>query len=538
MDRAAVRRLDSANHAFPRTLIACFPLLWSRVLFPGTPTERTRPRLLAVTLLILLPGLLLYPRMGFHLLEPDEGRYAEIPREMLARGDWVVPHLDGQPYLDKPPLVYWLVMLSYSVFGVNEAAARLVPAFAVHLTILAVYLIGRRSLGERAALWGWGALFLSVAPGFISVGRLLILDGLLACCTTLAILAAFEAIRGERLKWDWWLLAAAATGLGILTKGPVALILLAPTIWLFRRLQSERCAIGWKPLAAFAVVTLAVNLPWYVAIGLRAPEFLWHFFWKHNIQRFLQPFDHLRPIWFYIPVLLAGLVPGTLLFVGFLRFLFSGNPRRTAAKSPAFGFMLLAGLWCLFFFSLSGSKLPTYILPAFPLLALVLGVYVANRWPMRPVLPAVLAGTTFAGLAALHLAFIPWYAKQRSPVGEPAEVVRHCSDPAQPIVCFPRSCDSVSFYLKRDGLRTARSKNALDMIQMLQENPRTVVLFTHRHSLQEFKNALYFSRTTNLKIVEVVTFKRDKENGVLFDVLTTETPWGLCDLAVVERAEP
>jgi hypothetical protein len=72
---------------------------------------------------------------------------------------------------------------------------------------------------------------------------------------------------------------------------------------------------------------------------------------------------------------------------------------------------------------------------------------------------------------------------------------------------------------------------------MLQENPRTVVLFTHRHSLQEFKNALYFSRTTNLNIVEVVTFKRDKENGVLFDVLTTETPWGLCDLAVVERME-
>ncbi len=145
MDRAAVRRTESADHAFPRTLIACFPLLWSRVLFPGTAVVSTRPRLLAVTLLIVLPGLLLYPRMGFHLLEPDEGRYAEIPREMLARGDWVVPHLDGQPYLDKPPLVYWLVMLSYSVFGVNEAAARLVPALAVHLTILCIYLIGHHA---------------------------------------------------------------------------------------------------------------------------------------------------------------------------------------------------------------------------------------------------------------------------------------------------------------------------------------------------------------------------------------------------------
>ena len=92
--------------------------------------------------------------MNFHLLEPDEGRYAQIPREMLARGDWVVPHLQGQPYLDKPPLLYWLVMLSYSVFGVSEAAARLVPALAVHGTILATYFIGRRSIGDRPARWG------------------------------------------------------------------------------------------------------------------------------------------------------------------------------------------------------------------------------------------------------------------------------------------------------------------------------------------------------------------------------------------------
>ena len=433
-------------------MLACVPLLWSRVLFPGTCLEATRPRWLSSALLLLLPGVLLYPCISFHLLEPDEGRYAEIPREMLARGDWVVPHLQSEPYLDKPPLLYWLVMLSYSVFGVNEAAARLVRALAVHLTILCVYLIGRRSLGERAALWG--ALFLAVAPGCTTLGRLLILDGLLTGCTTVAILAAFEALRGERLRWRWWLLAAAATGLGILTKGPVALILLAPPLWLFRRLQPQRCPLGWKPLAAFAVLLLALNLPWYIAMSIRMPGFLKYFFWKHNVERFLQPFDHLRPIWFYLPVLLAALLPGTLLAFGFLRFLFSGDPRRTVAKTPAFGFMLLAGGWCVCFFSLSGSKLPTYILPAFPLLALAFGVYIAKCWPHRPVVPAALLGLGFVALTVVHVRLLPWYAQQRSPLGEPAAVVQHCAD--QPIVCFPRSCESVGFYLKRDDLRVAQ----------------------------------------------------------------------------------
>src|SRR5438105_1645346 len=164
MLRAAERRLEPPDHAWPRTLLACFPLLWSRVLFPGADQTPARPRWLALALLVLLPAVLLYPRMSFHLLEPDEGRYAEIPREMLARGDWIVPHLDGQPYLDKPPLLYWLVMVSYSLFGVSEAAARLVPALAVHGTILAAYFIGRRTVGDRAARSG--ALFLAVAPGF------------------------------------------------------------------------------------------------------------------------------------------------------------------------------------------------------------------------------------------------------------------------------------------------------------------------------------------------------------------------------------
>src|SRR5215469_12783894 len=153
----------------PRTLPAWLPFVWSHVLFPGESAPAAEPwRAKALLVLLVLPGLLLYPSLNFHLFEPDESRYAQIPREMLRRGELVVPYLQGEPYLDKPPLLYWLVMGCYQVCGVHDWAARLVPALAVHACILVVYLLGRRSLGERSAFWA--AFLLSLAPGFVSMG--------------------------------------------------------------------------------------------------------------------------------------------------------------------------------------------------------------------------------------------------------------------------------------------------------------------------------------------------------------------------------
>src|SRR5262249_37856958 len=156
-----------------------------------------------------------------------------------------------------------LVMLSYRAFGVSAGAARLVPALALHLCVLLTYLAGVRWLGERAAFRG--ALLLGLAPGFLSVGRLLVLDGVLALWTTLALFAAFEAQRGARLRRGWWLLAALACGLGVLTKGPVAVLLLVPPLWLHRRLAGGTCRVAWRDVTAFAAVVAAVALPWYVA---------------------------------------------------------------------------------------------------------------------------------------------------------------------------------------------------------------------------------------------------------------------------------
>src|SRR5207249_2653422 len=132
--------------------------------------------------------------------------------------------------------------------------------------------------------------------------------------------------------------------------------------------------------------------------------------------RFIAPFDHPRGVWFYVPVVLLGLLPASLLLVPFGRFLLSGQAETAQRRSPELGFLLLACGWCLFFFSLSGCKLPTYILPAFPPLALALGYYLANsswrasRWPAR------LGTASFALLLVFHHVALPWYAEHRSPV--------------------------------------------------------------------------------------------------------------------------
>src|SRR5262249_7555240 len=261
-----------ASLPFPRRARAWLPFLWSQVWFPGRSPDPSSVRCRSWLLLLVLPAALLYPGMAFHLFEPDEGRYAEIPREMLLCGEWVVPYLQGEPYLDKPPLLYWLVGLSYRCFGVEDWSARLVPGLAVHGCILLVYGFGRRILGEAAGFWG--ALLLSLAPGFVSMGRLLILDGLLTFCVTLALFAAYEAGRGapsphprprgggegkqstrspavaggvgrvRGVRLGWWMLAAVACGLGILAKGPVALLLLVPPLWAYRRLESGSCTVS------------------------------------------------------------------------------------------------------------------------------------------------------------------------------------------------------------------------------------------------------------------------------------------------------
>jgi hypothetical protein len=205
-------------------------------------------------------------------------------------------------------------------------------------------------------------------------------------------------------------------------------------------------------------------------------------------------------------------------------------------RSPELGFVLLAAGCCVGFFTVSACKLPTYVLPAFPPLCLALGHFLANGPWRHSRLPGGAAAVTFALLAGTHYQAVPWYAAYRSPMGRPDEVRGLCGDPATPVVCYPRSCDSVAFYLGRDDLRDFRSKEIEDLRRLVRSNPRTVILCTHRHSLHDLRELL----PPDVRIVDTVHLGLPELPAVpaLSRKAVThwmgETAFGLCDVAVIE----
>jgi 4-amino-4-deoxy-L-arabinose transferase-like glycosyltransferase len=382
----------------PRTLAALLPFWWSRVLFPGS-RDGTAPKratsavglfdwgLLA---LVVAAALLFFTKLSCPLQEPQEARYAEIPRQMLQERSWLVPVLDGQPYCDKPPLLYWLVMAAYQVLGVHDWAARLVPSIAGFLTVLVTYFWGKRTVGRRAAFAGAAILCLSCR--FIYYGRMVTMDPLLTLWVTTALATAHLALtRQERLNshalpplaWSWWVISAIACALGILTKGPVALALTAVPVLTVQLLDPRLSRPHWSAWSVYAVALAVVALPWFAAIAMQQEEFTAYFFWRHNLLRFVAPFDHEGPPWYYLPGLLLGLLPWTLLLPGLARFLCQRSARTARRRPEALGFFLVAFLWCFLFFSAAGCKRPAYILPAIPPIALALGCYLNAIVPER-----------------------------------------------------------------------------------------------------------------------------------------------------------
>jgi dolichol-phosphate mannosyltransferase len=348
---------------------------WSKAQFPAERSVALcRGSWLPGLLLLLLAGLLLFPELNQPLSDPAEGRQAEIPREMLAHEDLLLPRLLGLPYYEKPPLQYWLTAAVYLVFGLHSWVARLIPAAAAWLTILLTYAWGRRFLGTRTAFLGGVVLCLSV--GFITLGRTVVLDSLLGTCVLAAAYAAHAAVSGSSLHRGYWLASAAACGLGILVKGPVALALVVPPLFLYVRLTATAARPGWRWWSGYVGLALAVAAPWYFAMAMREPNYLHHFLWRDNVLRFVQPFDHQQPWWFYLPILFAATLPWSLLWPWLVYFLTSRSRRLAMLRTPALGFCVLLGGWCLLFFSLSGCKSPPYLAPAFAPLGLLLGACV------------------------------------------------------------------------------------------------------------------------------------------------------------------
>jgi len=325
------------------------------------------------TLLLLFAAFFLFyfSALGtMPLLEPDEGRYAEIPREMLATGDFVTPHLNGVVYLEKPPLFYWGNALSLRLLGENEFAARSFTALVSVMGILLTYWMGSAISGPRTGLFS--AVVLSTSVYYYVVGRLNTLDMTLAVVLVLAIFPAYLYLSGKR-ESRWFLhLSYAAAALAFLAKGLVGLMFPAAILlcWLvFSRQHRE--IFRAVSLPGF-LLFFAIALPWVLLVQIRNPDFLRFFFVQEHFLRYTtRMHHHLEPFWFFLPVVIGGFVP----WIAFLRRV-ALAARASAEKflpREALVFLLCWVLFIFLFFSVSMSKLVTYVAPIFPPLAVLFG---------------------------------------------------------------------------------------------------------------------------------------------------------------------
>jgi 4-amino-4-deoxy-L-arabinose transferase-like glycosyltransferase len=300
------------------------------------------------------------------LIKPDEGRYAEIAREMAVGGDWVTPRLNGIKYFEKPPLQYWATAAAYKAFGENEWTARLWPAVTGFLGILLAWYTGRRLFGAQAGMLA--AVTLASSLLYLGMGHFNTLDMGLAFFMQAAVFGFLLAQDGGR---RWMLLAWAALALAVLSKGIVALVLTGGTLTVYSMLTRDFSPWRKFELARGVPLFLLIAAPWFVAVSLANPEFARFFFIHEHFERFLTKV-HRRdePAWYFLPIFLLGALPWTTLAV---QAAVQAWPRQAMRKFQPRRFLLL---WCVVvfgFFSASGSKLPSYILPLFPALALLLG---------------------------------------------------------------------------------------------------------------------------------------------------------------------
>jgi 4-amino-4-deoxy-L-arabinose transferase-like glycosyltransferase len=325
---------------------------------PGIAEKREWPLLLGLALVGLV--LFFYQLGAAALMDPDEGRYAEIAREMLVLKDWLIPHLNRLPYLEKPPMVYWLTAISFKVFGFTAAAARLPSAVSALAGLFLAYGLGRVLWGQMSGILG--ALVLATSVGYVALGRILTLDMTFAFFCNLAIGLGYLALSREHPRL--WLWAYAALALAVLTKGPVA-VLLAGVIWVLWVAISRR---PWRLLVNIRGWLLLglLTLPWLIAVQWRYPEFFHFFIIEQHFLRFLTPAIHPEPLYYYLPILLGLLLPWTWLLPWTLR-------RTGRQRDPDERFLIIWAAVILVFFSLSRGKLIPYILPALLPLALLLG---------------------------------------------------------------------------------------------------------------------------------------------------------------------
>jgi 4-amino-4-deoxy-L-arabinose transferase-like glycosyltransferase len=436
---------------------------------------------------------LIFARLGGPFLEPEEARYAEIPRQMLAQERFLVPVFDGQDYLDKPPLLYWSVMACYACFGVHVWSARLVPCLAAWLTVAVGYGWVRRGAGPRAALAA--AAVLTLSADFVYRGPMLTMNGLLGLFVVAALAAGHLALTDPGRHRGWWVLSAACCGLGVLTKGPVAVALVVVPLAALLRSQT---GIGWRGMKAMTGYLAVVGLvagPWFLAVSLREPGFAEYFFWKHHVMRVAAPFDHAEPPWFYLPQLLAGFFPWSLVVVLIAWRSLRSEGRPTPA-SPEWLALIAAG--CGFaLFSLSGSKRPVYLVPVWPLFAVAVGIFLSHTLKAKGTLLGLteknwwrVGAAAFGVMAVGVVLWLPRYAERFS---VPSEALTNLPEPAagpRPVFCHPHLWPTVEFYRNGDEIRVFAKDELPQLLAALREYPEVLVVVRNGSETAELLRGL------------------------------------------------
>ncbi|MHC1698430.1 MAG: glycosyltransferase family 39 protein [Geobacteraceae bacterium] len=298
--------------------------------------------------------------------EPDESRYAEIPREMLESGDFITPRLNYVKYFEKPPLHYWVNALSLSAFGNKEAAARFPSALFGLCGVLLVYHIGRKLYGRRAGLYS--ALVLGSSVGYLFQSRMNIIDTTLTICMAAALgFFLLASRREEENKGRYYYLFYLFCALSVLAKGLIGIVLPGGVIFLYLLLTKRWNLLREMRIPSGTCLFLVVCAPWFILVSLKNPEFFQFFFIHEHFERFLtKVHGRYEPPWYFIPVLLGGIMPWSFFLPGAVKSVWEKRDSHQLFLCLWFGVIFV-------FFSLSSSKLIPYILPVFPAVALLIG---------------------------------------------------------------------------------------------------------------------------------------------------------------------
>lgn len=321
------------------------------------------------------------------LANPDEARYAEIPREMLAHGDWVTPRLNEVPYFEKPPLVYWTVAAARLIFGPGEMAARLTPALFGLGGILITYAAARRLYNRTTGLAA--AVVLGTSLIHFVLSRILLLDMAVAVLMSAALFCFILGVgepAGARRRWLFYGLYAAAA-LATLAKGLIGFLVPGAVMFLWLLVFNQWRRLLPMYLPSGVAVFLAIAAPWHVLAAQRNPGWAQFYFVHEHWARFTTTgHGRYEPFWFFIPVILFGVFPWLGFLSGAVREAIAGGWSRRKENAVAW-FLLTWVAFVFLFFSKSQSKLIPYVLPVFPAIAVVIGAWVARRWTERTSVP-------------------------------------------------------------------------------------------------------------------------------------------------------